>query len=93
MQDRRRKLTDEQKAEIISLYQNGLHNQSELARRFNVNRSTISLIVNPERAEKVRQRTKERWRDYKKNGPEWAAIAREHRRYKHELYLKGELSD
>ncbi len=90
-QDRRRKLTTEQKVEIVSLYETGLHSQRSLARQFNVSRTTIGIIVNPVRAEAVRDRTKKHWRDYATTGEEHAAIMREHRQYKYELYKKGEL--
>ena len=90
-QDRRRKLTDEQKEEIKKLYATGLVGQRPLAKQFGVSKSTIQLIVNPERAKAVRERGKKHWRDYKPSKEEWAKTIREHRHYKQELYLKGEL--
>ena len=90
-QDRRRKLTDEQKEEIKKLYATGLIGQRPLAEKFGVNRSLIQVIVNPEIAEKKKQRIKEHWRDYRPSKEEWAKTIREHRHYKQELYLKGEL--
>lgn len=90
-QDRRRKLTDEQKEEIKKLYATGLVGQRPLAKQFGVSRSLIQIIVNPEIAEKKKQRIKEHWRDYRPSKEEWAETIREHRHYKQELYLKGEL--
>ena len=90
-QDRRRKLTDEQKEEIKKLYATGLIGQRPLAKQFGVSRSLIQVIVNPEIAEKKKQRIKEHWRDYRPSKEEWAETIREHRHYKQELYLKGEL--
>jgi DNA invertase Pin-like site-specific DNA recombinase len=90
-QDRRRKLTDEQKEEIRSTYATGLVGQRPLAKQFGVSRSLIQVIVNPEIAEKKKQRIKEHWRDYRPSKEEWAETIREHRHYKQELYLKGEL--
>ena len=90
-QDRRRKLTDEQKKEIKKLYATGLVGQRPLAKQFGVSRSLIQIIVNPEIAEKKKQRIKEHWRDYRPSKEEWAETIREHRHYKQELYLKGEL--
>jgi DNA invertase Pin-like site-specific DNA recombinase len=90
-QDRRRKLTDEQKEEIKKLYATGLVGQRPLAKQFGVSRSLIQIIVNPEIAEKKKQRIKEHWRDYRPSKEEWAETIREHRRYKQGLYLKGEL--
>jgi hypothetical protein len=90
-QDRRRKLTQEQKDEIVALYGTGLHSLRSLGRKFGVDKSYISILVNPERAEAVKNRIKEHWRDYKANKEDWAKIMQEHRQYKHSLYLKGEL--
>jgi DNA invertase Pin-like site-specific DNA recombinase len=90
-QDRRRKLTDEQKEEIKRLYATGLIGQRPLAKQFGVSRSLIQIIVNPEIAEKKKQRIKEHWRDYRPSKEKWAETMREYRHYKQELYLKGEL--
>lgn len=89
--DRRRKLTDEQKEEIRSIYAEGKCGTRPLAKQFGVSRSTIQIIVNPAIAERVKQRTKEHWRDYRPSKKEWATTMKEHRHYKQELYLKGEL--
>lgn len=89
--DRRRKLTEEQKEQIRSIYATGICGMRPLAKQFGVSRSTIQVIVNPTRAEKVRQRIKEHWRDYVPSKEERARIQKEHRHYKHELYKKGEL--
>ena len=91
-QDRRRKLTDEQKEEIKRIYAEGKVGQRPLAKQFGVSRSIIQLIVNPERAKSVKERAKKHWRDYRPSKEEWAKIKREHRHYKQELYLKGELN-
>jgi DNA invertase Pin-like site-specific DNA recombinase len=90
-QDRRRKLTDEQKEEIKKIYAEGIVGQRPLAKQFGVSRSLIQVIVNPEIAEKKKRRIKEHWRDYRPSKEEWAETIREHRHYKQELYLKGEL--
>ena len=45
----------------------------------------------PERAKTVKERIKKHWRDYRPSKEEWAQTMREHRHYKQELYLKGEL--
>ena len=89
--DRRRKLTDEQKEEIRKIYATGVCGTRPLAKQFGVSRSLIQIIVNPAIAEKKRQRIKEHWRDYRPSKEEWNKIKREHRRYKQELYLQGEL--
>ena len=91
--DRRRKLTDDQKEEIRKIYATGVCGMRPLAKQFGVSRTTIQLIVNPERAASVKQRNKEHWRDYRPSKEEWAEVVKEHRRYKHELYVKGELKN
>jgi len=90
-QDRRRKLTTEQQEEIRSLYKTGLYSWNQLGEMFGCSKSRIGQIVNPERAEKVKARCKEHWRDYRPDKEEWSSIVKEHRRYKQKLYLKGEL--
>ena len=90
-QDRRRKLTDEQKVEILRIYKSGVCGMRPLAKQFGVSRSTIQIIVNPNRAEKVKQRVKEHWRDYRPSKKKWAETIREHRQYKQQLYVNGEL--
>lgn len=91
-QDRRRKLTEEQKEEIRSIYKTGVCGTRPLAKQFGVSRSTIQVIVNPNIAERHKTRAKEHWRDYKQPKEEWAATMREHRRYKQNLYINGKLN-
>lgn len=91
--DRRRKLTDEQKEEIKRIYAAGVCGMRPLAKQFGVSRSLIQIIVNPDIAERKRQRIKEHWRDYRPSKEKWAETQREHRHYKYELYKKGELKD
>ena len=90
-QDRRKKLTVEQKTEIASLYETGLFSLNQLARQFEVSKKTILLIVNPESAVKAKQYRKENWKQWQRTGEEWNAIQREHRAYKQKLYKDGEL--
>ena len=89
--DRRRKLTDEQKEEIRRIYATGNCGTRPLAKQFGVSRTLIQVIVNPAIAERHKQRMKEHWRDYRPSKEEWNKIKREHRHYKQELYLQGEL--
>ncbi|MBE6894228.1 MAG: hypothetical protein E7483_01275 [Ruminococcaceae bacterium] len=92
-QDRRRRLSTEQKNSVRTEYSTGLISQRALAKKYGVSRSLIAILVNPERAEKVKQRGKENWKKYhdQYTKDEWARIMREHRNYKQSLYLKGEL--
>ena len=92
-QDRRRRLTTEQQEEIRKLYATGLYSWNQLAGMFHCSKSRIGQIVNPERGEKCKARIREHWRDYQQKGEEWNKTQREHRRYKHKLYLEGKLSN
>ena len=89
--DRRRRLTTEQQEQIKKLYETGLYSWNQLAKMFGCSKSRVGQLVNPERDAKVKARCKAHWRDYKLPKEEWNAIQREHRAYKHQLYLKGEL--
>lgn len=91
-QDRRRRLTTEQQDEIRKLYATGLYSWKQLAGMYKCSKSRVGQIVNPEREAKCKARMKEHWRDYQQKGEEWNATIREHRQYKQELYLKGELA-
>jgi DNA invertase Pin-like site-specific DNA recombinase len=90
-QDRRRKLTDEQKEEIKRIYKSGICGTRPLAKQFGVSRSTIQVIVNPAIKQRNHDRMVKHWRDYRPTKEEWAETMREHRHYKQELYVKGEL--
>ena len=90
-QDRRRKLTDDQKEEIKRIYESGVCGTRPLANQFGVSRSTIQVIVNPAIKQRHHDRTAKHWRDYRPTKEEWAETMKEHRHYKQELYLKGEL--
>ena len=92
LQDRRRKLTDEDRETIRNLYAEGKGSLKALADMFGVSKSTVGIIVNPAWAERVRQRNREHWRDYV-DREKLTASVRNLRRYKQELYLKGELTD
>ena len=92
LQDRRRKLTDEDKEAIRALYAAGKGSWKSLADKYHVSKATIGIIVSPDRAEKVRQYNKEHWRDYA-DREKLTESVRNLRRYKHQLYLKGELKD
>ena len=62
-----------------------------LAKQFGVSRKTIQLIVNPEIKRKQDERIKKHWKDYRPTKEERAAIMREHRKYKQQLYLNKEI--
>lgn len=92
-QDRRIKLSDEQREEIRRKYATGLYSQRGLAKEYGVSKSLIRFIVNPDTYKKSREQFKQRRADgrYKPTKEEWAATVREHRRYKETLYKQGKL--
>ena len=92
--DKRIKLTDEQREKIKKDYSTGLISQRGLARKYKVDRKTIYNILHPEKYQETLERykeekhskqyyNKEKHKDYIKN----------HRRYKQELYVKGEIKE
>lgn len=92
--DRRRKLTDKQKNEILSY--RGRVSQRECAKLFGVSRRLVQFIWNPEDHERNIQRLKEKgghrvYYDKKKH----AEYMKRHRRYKQSVYLssKGVIKD
>jgi DNA invertase Pin-like site-specific DNA recombinase len=89
--DRRRKLTDEQKEEIRLIYAEGKIGTRPLAKQFGVSRSLIQIIVNPDIEARKKQYVKDHWRDYRPSKEEWAETMKEHRHYKQDLFLKGEI--
>lgn len=93
LQDRRRKLTDDQKEEIRRLYEKGLGSWNSLAKQFGVSKKTIGMIVNPKVMDKNKQYIKDHWKDYQESKYDHAKTIREHRRYKQSLYVKGELKE
>jgi predicted DNA-binding protein YlxM (UPF0122 family) len=92
-QDRRRRLTSEQRKEIKDLYGTGCYSLNGLAKKYNVSKKTILLIVNKESAERAKQYRKEHWMDFKSTKEEHREAIRKTRHYKQELYLKGELKE
>ena len=92
-QDRRKKLTDEQRKEIEELYGTGGYSLNDLARMYNVSKKTVLLIVNKESAEKAKEYRKEHWREWARTGEEWNEIIRKHRAYKQQLYKDGKLKN
>ncbi len=86
--DRRRVLTDAQKQEIREIYAKGGIGTRPLARMFGCSRSLVSLLVNPERAERNRERIKANWKRYAQSHGKaaHAAAMRHTRNYKYAIY-------
>lgn len=91
LQDRRRKLTDEQKEEIREMYATGNWSLNKLGAAFGVSKKTVLLLVNPDSAEKAKEYRKENWREFQPTKEQRTKTTREHRRYKQSLYLSGQL--
>lgn len=89
--DRRRKLTIEERKEIRSRYEAGGCSYNSLAREYGVSKKTINLICNDESERNARAYRKEHWADYQYDRDYWNAVVREHRRYKQDLHLNGEI--
>ena len=92
-QDRRKRLTTEQRKEIEELYGTGNYSLNDLAQMFQVSKKTVLLIVNKDSAEKAKQYRKEHWKEWQRKGEEWNEIVRKHRAYKQELYKEGKLKE
>lgn len=89
--DRRNKLTAEQRQEIFHRYHTESVSQRQLACEYGVSRRLISYIVDPEKAEIAKEILRQRKAKgmYKPDKKQWAAVIREHRRYKQQLYIQG----
>lgn len=93
LQDRRKRLTDEQREKIKELYGTGLYSLNGLAKEFNISKKTVLLIVNEESAAKAKQYRKDHWKEWQRHGEEHNKAIANTRRYKHSLMLKGELKE
>lgn len=93
LQDRRKKLTDFQRAEIKELYGTGLYSLNDLAKKFGCSKKTVLLIVNEESAERAKQYRKENWQQWQRKGKEHNEAIKKTRKYKHKLYVDGKLKD
>lgn len=93
LQDRRKRLTTEQRAEIKKLYSTGLYSLNDLAKKFEVSKKTILLIVNEESAERAKQYRKDHWKEWQRSTKERNKAAQKTRRYKQSLYKDGKLKE
>jgi DNA invertase Pin-like site-specific DNA recombinase len=96
MQDRRRALTDEEKDQIREMYAKGDIGTRPLARMFNVSKSLIQIIVNPQTAKKRKEYVKENWKRLASmpgKRKKLTEAVRNWRNYKYRLYMSGNLKD
>lgn len=61
--DKRIKLTDDDKEEIRKLYSKGMFSQRQLAEMFNVSRRSIQFVLNPEKLKENYKQRAERGKD------------------------------
>ena len=90
LQDRRRKLTNEQREEILRLRDEGW-SLMKLAKEFEVSKKLILLIVNPESKAKNDKYIKDHWREFQQTREEHSEAVKKTRRHRQELFFKGEL--
>lgn len=90
LQDRRRKLTDEQKVEIIRLRDEGW-SLMKLAKEFDVSKKLVLLIVNPESKAKNDKYIKDNWREFQQTREDRNEAVKKTRQYRQTLYVNGEL--
>ena len=94
-QDRRRKLTDEQRAEVLRIRQETGAGYRTIARQFGVSRSLVRLICDPEAAKRNQERMAATWRKYREQRApvENAKAVRDWRRRKYKMYIANELTE
>jgi transposase-like protein len=87
MQDGRRKLSKEDKAEVVRIYKEGVLSQRDLARLYNVSRRLIVFTLYPEREalQKERVKKEKRWIKYY-NTDQQREYMRKHRAKKKEIF-------
>lgn len=91
--DRRCKLTQDKRDKIKELYATGMYSMRQLAKEYGVDKSYISLLVNPDRAAKVKANRKANAERYKVDKEERNRIMREYRQRKQRLYLEGKIGN
>lgn len=90
--DKRIKLTEEDKEEIRKIYATGTISQRQLASLYNVSRRTIQFAINPDKYLINLEQFKERQKDGRYyNKEKHTEYMRDYRKHKAELYKGGEL--
>jgi predicted DNA-binding protein (UPF0251 family) len=92
--DKRVKLTDEDRDNIREEYASGLISQNNLAKKYGVSKRLVQFILNPEKQEIAKQQFAERQKDGRYYDREkHNEYVRSHREHKKDLYNKGLLKD
>ena len=90
--DKRIKLTEEDKEEIRKIYKEGILSQRNLAEMFNVSRRSIQFILSPEKLEQNYKQRLQRGKDGRYYDKEkQKEYMRKYRHEKKALYDKGKL--
>ena len=90
-QDRRVKLTTQDKEEVKKMYSTGLYSLNMLAKKYGVSKKLILITVNPKSKQKSKEYTKNNWKNWQRSKEERNEYSKATRRYKKDLYDKGEL--
>ena len=92
--DKRMKLTDEQREEIKKEYETSLISQRALAEKYKVDRKTIYNILHPEKYQaKLEQYKQEKHSKQYYNKEKQKDYVKKYRHHKQDLYLKGEIKE
>lgn len=92
--DKRVKLTDENRENIREEYSSGLISQRGLAEKYGVSRRLIQFTLNPEKQEIAKKQFAERQKDGRYYDKDKHTVSvRTHRNHKKDLYNKGLLEE
>lgn len=94
LNDKRVKLTSEDREKIKEEYATGLVSQNSLAKQYGVSKRLIQFILNPSKEKIAKAQFAERQKDgryYDKN--KHRKYMKNHRKHKKDLYEKGLLND
>lgn len=89
--DRRVKLLDDDKQLIKELYATGQYSLNALARKFNVCKKTILLIVNTNSKKKNDEYIKAHWKEYQQDKVDHRLAIKKTREHKRELLKQGKI--
>jgi len=92
--DKRVKLTDDDKKLILKLRAEENLSQRVLARQFNVSRRLIQYVLDPEKlVENIRKLNERGGSKHYYDKDKHREYMKDHRRYKQDLYIKGEIHE
>ena len=91
LNDRRRKLTDEQIAEAKKIRETTGAGWRTIAKQFGVSKESIKRWCDDAARQRHHEYNARKWRTYKYSKEERARVMREHRRYKQKLFIEGKI--